>query len=297
MNRLLVTGLLWCAATGTVVHLAGQEPPVFRANVDLVRVNVLVTERGRPVTGLTAADFQLRDNGVVQDVRLLTGVENVSVIVLLDTSGSLRGERIEGLKIATRALLHALRPGDRASLVTFAQRIVRHSDAERDLGVVERALEGLEPSSRTALNDALYAGLSLAARDTARTLVILLSDGHENSSWLSHAAVMTSVKGSTATVYAVEAIDGRLANPQSTSAGHDLLSEIARDGGGELMKADARTDLSAVFVDVLQRFRERYLLAYSPQGVKRDDGWHRLTVSLKQKRGRVTARSGYFAEK
>jgi Ca-activated chloride channel family protein len=293
--RRLALGVFVAWASGTVVvDLHGQQPPVFRTNVDLVRVDVLVTDRGRPVTGLTAADFQLKDNGVVQDVRLVTSVLAVNVILVLDTSGSVRGEQIEQLKNATRSLLGALRPGDTASLVTFAQRILCHADAERDPTVVERALEPLAPSSRTALYDALYAGLSLAARDTGRALVLLLTDGGENSSWLSHEALVESLKRSTATVYTVTGGRSNRA-PGFQSAGRDLLVNIAEQGGGEALAADADKNLGVVFVRILERFRERYLLAYSPKGVKRADGWHRLAVTLKEKRGRVTARPGYFA--
>jgi VWFA-related protein len=296
-RALLIAVVAWLAGSAGRADARGQVPPVFRANVDLVRVNVLVADHGRPVTGLSAADFQLRDNGVLQDLRLATGLENVNLVVVLDTSGSVRGERIERLKVATRELLRALRPGDTASLLTFAQRIARHADAERDPTVVERALDQVTPSSRTALNDALYAGLSLVARDTERSLLILLSDGVENASWLPHDALMTSLRDSAATVYAVEPMESKSADAQIHSPGHVLLAKVAGQAGGEVLLADPTTDLAAVFVHILQSFRERYVLAYSPQGVKRGDGWHKLTVTLKQKRGRVTARPGYFAGK
>jgi hypothetical protein len=43
-----------------------------------------------------------------------------------------------------------------------------------------------------------------------------------------------------------------------------------------------------------QKNRNRYLLSYSPAGVSKD-GWHRLDVRLRNRRGAVRARAGYQA--
>jgi VWFA-related protein len=236
MMRLALTALAACAVALAVAGLRAQQTPVFRANVELVRVDVLVTDGGRPIAGLTAADFELKDNDVIQEVQLVADVRTVNVVVVLDMSGSVRGEQIEHLKEATRSLLRALRPGDTASLVTFAQRIVRHADAEHDPTVVERALEAITPGSRTALYDALYAGLALAVRDTGRSLVLLFTDGVENSSWLSHDALFESLRHSAAIVEVVASgqsppIAGRPA------AADRLLRNIADEAGGEMLSA------------------------------------------------------------
>ncbi len=62
--RPLVAGLIAVLATGAVS--AGQAPPTFRAGVDAVTVDVLATHRGQPVSGLTAGDFEVLDDGVRQ---------------------------------------------------------------------------------------------------------------------------------------------------------------------------------------------------------------------------------------
>src|SRR5258706_9976970 len=67
VNRLLFrSALLSAAAAGAVLgsRVAGQEPPSFPARVELVRIDVVVLDHdGRPVTGLTAADFEIREGG------------------------------------------------------------------------------------------------------------------------------------------------------------------------------------------------------------------------------------------
>ena len=53
---------------GSVVVVVAQQPPTFGRRVDSVRVDVLVTDKGAPMTGLTSADFEVTDNGVAQEV-------------------------------------------------------------------------------------------------------------------------------------------------------------------------------------------------------------------------------------
>jgi hypothetical protein len=55
------------------------------------------------------------------------------------------------------------------------------------------------------------------------------------------------------------------------------------------------TDLRSAFTRTLAEFRDRYVLSYTPTGVGAS-GWHRLEVALEGKKGKVTARRGYFAE-
>ena len=73
------------------------------------------------------------------------------------------------------------------------------------------------------------------------------------------------------------------------------MAKIAEESGGTLLRAEADRKLPGVFVGILNEFRMRYLLTYMPAGVKRGDGWHRISVKVKAKPGHVTARPGYFA--
>ena len=95
----------------------------------------------------------------------LVGVESLplTTFLVLDTSGSVDGEKLAQLQAAGRALLGGLRAGDEASPLTFDEevrvRVPPTSDRER----LERALGGIRPGGATALFDALYAGTMLAS--------------------------------------------------------------------------------------------------------------------------------------
>src|SRR5438309_10178360 len=114
-----------------VAHLAlipapllPQDVPPFTTAVEAVYVDVFVTRDGRPVAGLAARDFEVRDNGVKQEVAL-AHLEEVPIVAVLvfDASGSVAGARLEDLRAAGRALLGGLRPQDEAALVTFSHEL------------------------------------------------------------------------------------------------------------------------------------------------------------------------------
>jgi VWFA-related protein len=290
-GRLLAAVVLSLAATAGMSQLVhGQQQALFRVNTDLVRVDVLVTDRGRPVAGLTAADFDVRDNGVPQKIQLAATAENVKVVLVLDNSGSVRGQRLEYLKRATRSVLAALGTGEVASLITFNEQVALRLEAEHDTDKIEAAVERLSGGGATAACDALYSGLSLVAQDAGRSLLLLFSDGGDNSSFLSRDDVIATVRRSMATVYVVGA-KGSGAGMSSPA----LLQQVADTGGGNVLWAEDDSHLPSVFTRVLDEFRSRYLITYSPTGVRRDDGWHKIAVTLKNKPGRVKVRPGYFA--
>jgi len=135
-RHLLAASFVLTAVVGTTARAhapaAVRQEPVFRASVDAVRVDVLVSDGGRPVGGLTASDFELTDNGVPQSIDLVTTAVSVKVVLVLDASGSVAGEKLGHLKAACRALFRGLRPQDSAALLTFSERLTLVARNETD---------------------------------------------------------------------------------------------------------------------------------------------------------------------
>ena len=84
-----------------------------------------MTDEGAPVTGLTAADFEVRDKGVRQRVTAAGSVEAVQLGVVLDVSGSMTGERLAIARKATTDLLSHLTRDDRFAIVAFGDQVGR----------------------------------------------------------------------------------------------------------------------------------------------------------------------------
>jgi VWFA-related protein len=249
-------------------------------------VDVLVTEGGRPVRGLQPSDFEVTDNGVPQHVDLASFEEiPLNVILVLDMSDSVKGPRLGHLQAAGHALVDALEPADQAALVTFSHSVALRQRLTHDRDWLGRVLDLVEGTGNTALVDATFAGLVLGEADVGRALLIVFSDGLDTASFLSPDAVLQSARRADVVAYGVSAA-GRKTDP--------FLEDLTELTGGALYQIESTRDLGAVFLKVLDEFRQRYLLSYSPQGVSRE-GWHRLEVRVKGRRPVIKARPGYLA--
>jgi VWFA-related protein len=274
-----------CAlAFGASVVLVGQQP-TFSSRLDAVRVDVLVTDNGRPVQGLMPGDFVVLDNGTPQTVDLaIYETLPINMVLALDHSKSVTGERLAQLQDAARTVLRGLEPRDQAALVTFSHRVTLQQGLTHEAGLVVAAVGAARPGGQTSLFDAVYAGLLAGVTDPARNLVLVFSDGVDTASFLSAAQVLETAKRSDVVVYALAPRDAGSA---------PFLRNLADQTGGSAFEVDSLQQLSSRFVAVLEEFRHRYLLSYSPKGVQ-PGGWHKLEVRVKNRRGAVRARPGYI---
>jgi VWFA-related protein len=256
---------------------------VFTSRVDSVRLDVLVTNNNQPVTGLTAADFEIRDTGVLQQVDHVS-FEKVplNVVLALDMSGSLGANAVAHLRDASRALLDGLRPGDGCGLVTFSHEVLRRVAPSKNTSVIRAEVEAAEPAGETALIDASHAAIAFAASSTERGLVVIFSDGVDTSSWLTSELVLETARRSEVVAYGVRV--GTLAD--------GFLRDLTEATGGRLLQLQSTDALRATFVKILEEFRHRYLVSFTPRGVA-SDGWHRLQVRVKQRGAVVRTRAGY----
>jgi VWFA-related protein len=271
----------------TTLAAQNQTPQtVFRSRVDKVRVDALVTDRGRPIAGLTAADFELKDNGkVVTDVEVTPTTGSVGVAIALGLGGSARREGPKELVEACHALARALEPGDRAWLVTFGQSFALKVGPVADAAPIRQVLEKIQPQYGSAMWDAMFGAVSLAATHPGRSLVLLFTDGVDRNSWLKEERAVEVLRRADVVVSGVR--------PAGVLYGFNALEAAARTTGGVVFYAERGRKLDAQFVDLLSVFRQGYVLSYTPPSASKD-GWHEIDVKLKNRKATVRARQGYY---
>jgi VWFA-related protein len=272
----------------TVVALlaALAQAPTFSSRVDVVRVDVLVTDNGKPVTGLTPGDFEILDSGVAQQVDLVSFDQvPLNVVLAFDMSNSVEGDRRDRLLDGADKLLNGLKRDDQAALITFSHVVNRGAKLSGDFGAVREALRRADGIGDTALIDGVFAGMMVGESDVGRGLLIIFSDGVDTSSWLPPASVLDTARRSGVVAYAVS-VKSRI-RPE-------FLEELTSLTGGRLFEVERTQNLDATFLGVLEEFRRRYLVSYTPRGVART-GWHQLEVRVKGRRATVKARPGYLA--
>jgi VWFA-related protein len=250
-----------------------------------VRVDVLVIDGGKPVQGLKAADFEVFDNGVRQEIAY-AGQEDIpfNAVLALDLSDSVAGSRLFNLKNAVGKFLDALKGNERATLMTFNNAIALVSSAADDVAQLKASLNRVRPMGNTSLIDASYAALMVSESHPGRPLMILFSDGLDTSSWLKEESVIYVARRCDAVVYAIS----MGLHPKIT-----FLDELTRSTGGGLFKVESNIDLGRLFLEILEEFRHRYLVTYSLASTPKV-GWHELEVRVKGRKVKIKARPGYY---
>ena len=273
---------------------ADAQTPTFRARVDLVRLDVSVRRSDRPVVGLRADDFVLTDNGRPQRIESAS-LESMplSVLLVLDTSGSMAGPRFGNLISGAKDVLKNLRPGDHAALLTFSSHIRQGVELTEDLVRVDQALDELSPQGGTSLRDAVYASLKVPLAPGSRGVALVFSDGVDTLSWLTPDQIVTSVKAIDLVIYGVELTDAPRGALVFPSRGEQILVPITEATGGRRWVTDRSARIGPLLLEALTDMRARYLLTYYPASPV-TPGWHELKVTLKSGRGDILTRPGYL---
>src|SRR5262249_34961824 len=206
------------------------------------------------------------------------------VVLAFDTSGSVTAERLGHLRDAGYAVLKGLTKQDQAGLVTFSHVVAQHAALTGDLDRVRQALSFRTTGGDTALLDGIYTAMMVGESDVGRSLLIVFSDGLDTASFLPLEAVLDTAKRSDVVGYGA-AIGNRVR----------FLRDVSAFTGGTVFDVNSTKDLSATFEKILEEFRHRYLVSYSPENVVRG-GWHRLEVRVKNHGAKVKARPGYMRD-
>jgi VWFA-related protein len=293
----------WLAAV-PAAQAPADERPKFRSSANVVTIQASVkTSRGRPVTGLTATDFEVRDNGLARPIlSLRSDVRSpVSVAILIDTSGSMgSGNKVPLARQAFDAVLSQLRPGeDEAGVFTFDSELREHRPFTSNPSDLRSALDEVSVFGSTSLYDAAAAAARrLAAQSAAHKAIVLLTDGIDTSSSLTAPEVSGLASSIGVPVYViatVPAVDQRamlenaIRTPNSESAD---LRNLALWSGGTLLFASDAIETSKAAATVIAELRHQYVLAVEAAAAGSE--WRRLDVRVKNSSAIVRARSGYY---
>ena len=162
---------------------AQQSGPRFRANVETVLTNVLVTDReGQPISGLEKENFRLFEDGVEQGILTFFPVDApFSVALMLDTSYSTVG-RLGRIQNSAIGFLHQIHPDDEVMVISFDDQVYLDTDFTRNHDEVERAIKSTRSGGSTQLYDAVYIGLERLQDQPFRKIMVLFTDGVDSTS-------------------------------------------------------------------------------------------------------------------
>lgn len=273
--------------------------PTFKGGVELVTIRAVVRDgKGRAVTTLAKADFELLDNGQARPV-IAVEQDNgpVGLALLFDISGSMDvNDRFGRAREQGYFLLSGLRNGeDEAAIYAFDSRLHVIQPFTSELDRLRGTVTEFSRWGMTSLHDAIAsASRTMDTRATRRRALVVLTDGIDTGSKLTPTQVSAIASSIDLPVYIVAVVQS-IDDPRSGGSNQALageLADLARWTGGQLFVSTSMSEASAVARQITTELRQQYLIAVEPGTTP---GWHSVEVKVRRKGHTVQARSGYVA--
>ena len=282
-----------------------RQAPSFRAGVDLVSLNVTVTDSAAHyVTDLQQSDFQVFEDGVAQEVTFFNRTNlPIALGLLIDTSASME-TRLPIAQEAAIGFSRKLRPQDLAEVVDFDSRVVILQTFTNKAADLEQAIRRTSAGGSTSMYNAIYIALKDLKKVVAtnvdeirRQAIVVLSDGEDTSSLLPFEEVLDLAKRSETAIYAI----GLRSSEASTSSNKGfkeaefVLRQLAQETGGRAFFPTQASELNAIYSQISDELSSQYTVGYTSRNTKRDGAWRRVIVRVNRPSVTPRTKQGYFA--
>ncbi len=228
---------------------------------------------GNPIRELNVADMSLTEDGKRVDPTAVEAADQdpINVAILMDTSGSMAGLKIEAARKAAARFLITLGDKNQAALISFNNQVKTESDFTSDIDTVKQKVELLDVvrNSGTCFYDALYKSIELSASiPSGRRAIVILTDGKDelpSGGTCSKYTDQDVIDLATASTTRVPIYTIGLGN----SADQSGLEHLALRTGGVYQFAQSADSLDEVFGKLMDQLRSQYRLTYtsiSPPG-------------------------------
>jgi Ca-activated chloride channel family protein len=292
------------AAQQTAPTAGTADNPIrLNVNVDMVNIPAVVKDTtGRYIDGLKQDDFTVLENGVQQKLSFFAQdtLANLSVGVLVDTSGSMRHKLQQALQMVREVSL-ALGPQDEMFLVTFNDEVDLRQKFTKNPEDIGKALRGIRSGGETSVYDAVKLGVEeMKNASNGKRIILLVSDGYDTRSKMTMDGAIDLLKRSQLQLYAVGIDDDDndplvLRQPRYHVYLY-MLGELTSASGGQTfrMYTGRNYALDSIAALILEELHQQYTLSYYPATPK-DGTWRKIEVKVERPGTNVRSRSGYYA--
>ena len=297
---------LLAAQTSGVASDNNNQPPgnsVIRVNSNLVSVPISVTDvYGRGITDLLIDDFRITEDGKPAEISRLasSGQSNLNIVLLFDLSGSVNPNFEFEQHAAIDFLKKIWKDGDAVSIIPFDEQPEIRLKNSDNLQEAMWTLERLRPTERTtSFFDAVILAARLSdqsASEETRQVIIVISDGADNTSAGNLAAALLEMQRRNAVFYAINPSGASVRLNRVNVKGQENLEELAKATGGTVFVSDDAGDLEGIFGKIASELRAQYLLHYYSLNSNMDGKFHTIEVSIPKQPGlNIRARTGFLA--
>ena len=297
--RLCGLAVLGAALLTAAAAAVGQQTYQFRVTVDLISLNVTVTDaRDRFITDLIEEDFRVYEDGILQDIQAFSREDlPIRMVLLLDTSASMVDKMHFAQEAAVR-FTRTLREEDVAQVVEFGSHANILQKFTGNHGELEHAIRMTQAGGTTKLHNAMYISLRSLERqrmEARRQAIILLSDGRDTSSLVTFEQVLDLTKDTDVVIYTISLQNTARRRGRRFSEARHVLENLAQETGGQSFFPAALVELESVYDRIAQELKSQYNVGYVSNNPRQDGAWRRIVVQTNRPDLKVRTKLGYYA--
>jgi len=278
-----------------------QKPEPFRGGIDMVSLNVTVTEGNKYVTGLSQEDFEIFEDGARQTISFFSReLQPIALAILLDTSNSME-DKLATAQEAAVGFVRRMRREDAIEVIDFNKEVRVAHPFTNDAAALERAIRGTSVNGSTSLYNAIYISLkelkkerALSAEEIRRQAIIVLSDGDDTSSLVGYEDVLNLAQRSETAIYAI-GLRQQEPGRQRFKQAEFVLRQLSQETGGRLFFASSVIELPKIYQQISEELASQYSMAYTPKNPLRNGAWRRIIVRVQRSGAIARTRQGYYA--
>ena len=265
-----------------------EKPQVFRAGIEVVSLNVTVTDtQGRYVTDLGQDDFSVFEDGAKQELTYFNRTNlPIALSLLIDSSASME-QRMENAQEAAIGFAKKLRPQDLAQVVDFDSRVEIKLGFTNKVDELEAAIHATSAGGSTALHNAVYIALKELAKIKAknpdeirRQAIVVLSDGEDTSSLVTFEEVLELAKRSETAIYTIGLQPRETGALKGFREAEFVLRQLAQETGGRAFFAKQIDELKDVYGQIADELSSQYSMGYASKNPRRDGAFRRIVVQV-----------------
>jgi VWFA-related protein len=280
----------------------GDQRPAFRAGVEIVSLNVTVTDSANHyITDLEETDFLVFEDGVKQDLSFFTRRQQpIALSLLLDSSASME-DKLPMLQTAATSFVKRLKSNDIAQVIDFDSKVEIKQAFTGNQEELEQAISRTAAGGSTSLHNAIYIALkelrkirAVSEEDVRRQALIVFSDGEDTSSLIAFDEVLDLAKRSETGVYTI-ALRGTDSQSKGFREAEFVMRQLAQETGGRSFFPARIDDLAGVYAQIADELASQYTLGYTPKNGRRDGAWRRIVVQTNRPNVTPRTKRGYYA--